>query len=83
MALSPIGRKALLEYGAQVRVATRLDLSTAFVSAVVNGELIPKSRSGWKNYRRVQNAIAKELGMNVQDAFSQSERGELELLAAS
>lgn len=82
MALSAVGRKALLEHGRQKAVAKRLNFSTAYVSAVVNGELIPKTRSGWKNYRRVQSAVAKELGMDVTDAFTAYERGEFESLRA-
>jgi hypothetical protein len=78
MALNGIGRKALLEHGRQKAVADRLKFSTAYVSAVVNGELIPKTRGGWKNYRRVQSAIARELGMDVTDAFTASERGEVQ-----
>lgn len=77
MALSAVGRKALLEHGRQKVVATRLGVSRAFVSAVVNGELIPKTRSGWKTYRRVQAAIAKEIGLEVPEAFQPHELGEV------
>lgn len=78
MALSAVGRKALLEHGTQLRVATRLDVSTAYVSAVVNGEMLPKTRLGWRSYRKVQRAVAKALGLDVTEAFQAWERGEQE-----
>lgn len=78
MALSSLGRKHLMEHGRQKAVAGRTRTSRAYVSAVVNGELIPKTRLGWKKYRRVQLAIARELGMDVTEAFSASERGEVQ-----
>lgn len=67
-----------MEHGRQKAVATRLGVSTAYVSAVVNGELLPKTRGGWKKYRRVQKELAKEIGMEWPEAFSASERGETE-----
>jgi hypothetical protein len=76
MALSAIGRKALLEHGRQKAVADRQKVSTAYVSGVVNGELLPKTRLGWKKYRRVQKELAKEIGMDWTEAFSAFERGE-------
>lgn len=78
MALNAIGRKALLEHGRQTVIASRARVSDAFVSSVVNGEDIPKTRLGWKKYRRVQLAVAREIGMDVTDAFTASERGEVQ-----
>lgn len=78
MALSAIGRKALLEHGTQTKIAAQLSLSDGFVSAVVLGDDLPKTRKGWKNYRRVQLAIARELGLDVTEAFTAFERGEVQ-----
>lgn len=75
MALSAVGRKALLPHGSQRKIARRLGIEESRVSVVVNGADIPTSEFGWKSYRLVQNAIARALGMKVGEAFSAAERG--------
>jgi hypothetical protein len=55
------------------------------VSAVVNwteGDDLPQTDAGWKSWRRVQKAVAKALKMDVAEAFSPTERGDVELQAA-
>lgn len=78
MALTAVGRKALLEHGRQKVVAGRARVSPAYVSAVNACEWIPKTRRGWEKYRRVQLAIARELGLDVTEAFAAFERGEVQ-----
>lgn len=82
MALTAVGRKALLEHGRQKVVAGRARVSPAYVSAVNACDWIPKTRRGWEKYRRVQDAIAKELNLDVSEAFTAYERGELEQAVA-
>ena len=78
MALTALRRKRLLTHGDQKKIAFRFALSDAFVSFVMNGHNLPVTPDGWKNYRKVQNAIARKLGMTVEEAFSERERGEKE-----
>lgn len=81
MALSAIGRKALLPHGAQRKIARRLGMEEARVSTVnapAPGDL-PKTELGWQSWRRAQKAIAKVLGMTVEEAFQDWERGEVQL----
>lgn len=77
MALSAIGRKALLPHGSQRKISRRLGIEEARVSAVVSGTQIPLTEAGWKSYRRVQRAIAKALGLSVEEAFQPHELGEV------
>ena len=46
------------------------------MSAVVNGTSLPVTERGWKSYRRVQRAVAKALGLSVEEAFQPHELGE-------
>lgn len=75
MALSAIGRKHLLPHGSQRKIARRLGIEESRVSVVLNGQNIPTSEHGWKSYSRVQKAIAKVLGLSVEEAFQDFERG--------
>lgn len=75
MALSAIGRKHLLEYGKQHEVAEALGIAESYVSQVVNGFGFPRTQKGWRKYRKVQRSIAARLGMTVEEAFSETERG--------
>ena len=79
MALSAIGRKALLPHGAGRKIARRLEVEEARVSSVVNGQDVPVTANGWKSYSRIQKAVAKALGLTVEEAFQDWERGEVEL----
>jgi hypothetical protein len=82
MALSALGRKHLLPHGAQRKIARRLGIEEARVSAVVNGTEIPVTEQGWKSYRRVQRAVAKVLNLSVEEAFQSHERGVSQEVAA-
>lgn len=75
MALSAIGRKHLLERGKQQEIAGRLRVVPGYVSQVVNGVGLPLTKKGWKQYRRVQIAIARSLNMRLDEAFSPRELG--------
>lgn len=75
MSLNGIGRKALLEHGRQTKIAGRFRVSDQYVSDVVNGERIPKTRRGRERYGRIQQAVAEELGLTLEEAFSEYERG--------
>lgn len=77
MALTAVGRKALLldHHGAQRKIARRLSVEESRVSDVVKGSNIPTTEVGWRSYRRVQRAIAKTLGLRVDEAFQAFERG--------
>lgn len=77
MALSAIGRKALLPHGAGRKIARRLGYEEARVSAVVNGQDIPVTENGWKSYKRIQREVAKTIGLTVEAAFQDFERGEV------
>lgn len=76
MALSAIGRKALLPHGAGRKIARRLGIEESRVSIVLGGQNIPRSEEGWKSYRKVQRAIARALNLSIDEAFSEIERGE-------
>jgi hypothetical protein len=81
MALSAVGRKTLLPHGSQRKIARRLGVEESRVSAVVNGSDIPMTENGWKSYRRVQRAVAKALGLSVEESFQPHELGQVEQLA--
>ena len=67
MPLSAIGRKVLLPFGKQREIARRLNVSTSYVSMIVNGGRIPRSGQG----RQVAVAIARALGMKLHEAFQE------------
>lgn len=77
MALTAVSRKVLLRnnHGAQRKIARQLGIEESRVSAVANGEDLPKTELGWKTYRRVQKAIARVLDLPVEEAFQPFERG--------
>lgn len=47
------------------------------MSDVVKGLNIPTTEAGWRSYRRVQRAVARVLGLTVEEAFQPFERGEV------
>lgn len=75
MALGALGRKVLLQPSKQQEIADRMGEPKSFVSKVVNGRQIPTSPRGWKRYRRVQVAVARAIGLRVDEAFQDYERG--------
>lgn len=62
-------RKHQMPRGAQVQVANDLGLSTTYVSAVVNEMIHPKTPAAQKTLRRTQVALARKLGVTVDEAF--------------
>lgn len=84
MALTAIGRKAILPHGAQRKIARRLGFEERLVSDAVNGSNLPKTENGWKRYRRAQKAVAKVLGLSLEEAYQPHELGqEVQLAEAS
>ncbi len=75
MALNAIGRKALLNHGKQREIADRQSLNPATVSQAVNGVGFPLSPKGWVKYRKAQVAIARALGLRLDEAFQPHELG--------
>lgn len=69
MPLSIAERKYRMPFGAQLAVATECGVSKQYVSAVMNGDMRPKGADAQKRVRRVQVAIARKLGVTVDEAF--------------
>jgi transcriptional regulator with XRE-family HTH domain len=67
MPLNALGRKVLLPFGTQRRIARRLNVSTSYVSMIVNGGRIPRTGQG----RAVAVAISRALGMKLSEAFAE------------
>lgn len=67
MPLNALGRKILLPFGTQRRIARRLGVSTSYVSMIVNGGRIPRSGDG----RKVAVAVSRALGMKLYEAFAE------------
>src|SRR5687767_14377091 len=67
MPLNALGRKVLLPFGAQRRIARKLGVSTSYVSQIVNGGKIPRSGDG----RKVAVAVSRALGMKLHEAFAE------------
>lgn len=75
MALNAIGRKHMLPYGKQREIADRTRLNPGLVSQALNGVGFPLSPRGWKKYRKAQVAIARSLGLSLEEAFQPYELG--------
>lgn len=75
MALSPIGRKALLPHGSQRKIARQLGVEESRVSNVIGGGPLPRTEAGWKSWNRIQRAVAKAIALSVEEAFGAEERG--------
>jgi transcriptional regulator with XRE-family HTH domain len=69
MPLSVAERKHRLPFGAQREVAAAEQVDRAYVSKVMNGEIFPKTPPARKKLRRVQVALARKLGVTVDEAF--------------
>lgn len=84
MALSNVGRKLLIAHGTQKRIARQLNVMESEVSKAVACEPDehPKTERGWKRRNRIQRAIAKALGLSVEEAYSAEERGVQKEVAA-
>lgn len=73
LALTVAERKHRLPYGAQKKIARRLGVARSYVSAAVAGDCRPKTKRAKLRLRRVQVAIAGELGLPVEEAFDAQE----------
>lgn len=69
MTLSVAERKHQMPHGAQREVAETESVAMSYVSAVMAGEVFPKTDRSRLKLRRVQKALAKKLGVPVADAF--------------
>ena len=65
--------KARLERGAQKRIAELLGVPAPTVSNVITGAYRPRTERGRKTQRKVQKAVAKAIGMRVDEVFPQDE----------
>lgn len=69
MPLTRAERKDRMPFGAQRRVAAAEKVSESYVSEVMNGVVFARTPRGTKTLQRVQRALAKELGVDVAEAF--------------
>lgn len=67
MALTKRERKERLGRGGQKRIAEKLKLSDSLVSAVMNQRTQMYSK---QTVRKVQQAVAEEIGVPVEEVFS-------------
>jgi hypothetical protein len=58
-----------MPYGAQVAVATELEVAESYVSAVMNDEVKPKTDATREKLARVQAALARKLELPVEEVF--------------
>jgi transcriptional regulator with XRE-family HTH domain len=73
MPLTIAERKHRMPFGAQREVAAAEGVDRGYVSKVMNGEVFPKTPDKKKQLRRVQVALARKLGVTVDEAFPPSE----------
>lgn len=73
MPLTIAERKHQMPRGAQLEVSAKERVDPGYVSRVMNGELRPKTPVGRKKLRRVQVALARKLGVTVDEAFPPDE----------
>ena len=69
MPLSIAERKHLMPFRAQAEVAASEHVAESYVSAVMNDAVRPKTDLTRKKLRRVQVALARKLGVTVDEAF--------------
>lgn len=75
MPLTATQRKERLPYGEQKEIATRLKEPKSYISLVMSGQVRPKTKRAKLRLRRAQVAIARALGLSVDEAFSPEEVG--------
>jgi hypothetical protein len=73
MTLTVAERKHLMPHGAQGEVAEAERVAESYVSAVMAGEVRPKTERSRLKLRRVQRALARKLGRTIADAFPESQ----------
>lgn len=81
MPLTIAERKHRLPFGAQREVSREQSVDPGYVSKVMDGAIRPKTEPAKKKLRRVQVAIARKLGVTVDEAFPQEEKQETPPLA--
>jgi transcriptional regulator with XRE-family HTH domain len=69
MPLTIAERKHQMPFGAQLEVAKAEGVSPSYVSAVMRDEVLAKTVPTQKKLRRVQVAIARKIGVTVDEAF--------------
>ena len=69
MPLSIAERKHRLPFGAQREVSTEQRVDPGYVSKIMDGAIRPKTEPGRKKLRRIQVALARKLGVTVDEAF--------------
>jgi hypothetical protein len=74
MPLTIAERKHRMPHGGRKEVAAEQMVDATYVSKAMNGELFPKTSTGRKKLRRVQVAIARKLGVTVDEAFPPTEQ---------
>ena len=72
MPLTVAERKHLMPHGAQKEVAEAEGVAVSYVSAVMAGEVFPKTEPSRQKLRRVQRALARKLGRTIADAFPET-----------
>lgn len=84
MPLTSGERKERMPYGMQKEIAVRLSaelaalgmtVSETYVSLVMSGEIRPKTKRAKLKLRRTQVAIARAIGLSVDETFSPEEVG--------
>lgn len=69
MPLTTADRKHQMPFGAQREVAAEQGVTEAYVSLTMNDLVQPRTEAGRKKLRRVQVALARKLGVTVDEAF--------------
>lgn len=62
-----------MPFRAQAQVAEAEKVAESYVSAVMNGTVHPQTDKTRKKLRRVQVALARKLGVTVDEAFPPAE----------
>lgn len=69
MVLSVAERKHRMPYGGQQEVADELNFDATYISLVMAGKVRPETQAGKLKLRLAQEALARKLGVSVEDAF--------------
>lgn len=70
MPLTATERKGKMPAGAGRRIARRIGVGEPYISRVLLGAmLLPRTPRARKKFRRVQRAIAQEIGLPVDECF--------------
>lgn len=73
MPLSVAERKYRMPFGAQKAISRELQVSAGWICKVMDGAVRAKTPSGRKTVRAIQVAIARKLGVRVDEAFPPTE----------